>query len=332
VIGEGISLADLKGTLLAFARDMFSPTSRVRFRPSFFPYTEPSAEIDISCWQCDAAGCAMCKQSGWLEVGGSGMVHPAVFEAVGYDPERYTGFAWGIGIERVAFSAISVDDIRLFFENDLRFWNSSRTSRTICDYWSRGSATSSTCRLRPRTSPTGSGCEDSRWPPSNPLARTTASSISKSRPTGRLLERARSRTGDRHALRPALTLPSATAGAKVALASVPTGEFDRLTVVIEDEELLPPVRGSCRHGEGRASLPTGSPRGSAPLVFGRSTTSSTSPTTPSSNWAIPSMPSTSRHWPVTRFAFVEHATAEDTDDSRRCGTEARSGDARHRRP
>jgi phenylalanyl-tRNA synthetase alpha chain len=121
VVGEGISLADLKGTLLAFARDMFSPTSRVRFRPSFFPYTEPSAEIDISCWQCDGAGCAMCKQTGWLEVGGSGMVHPAVFEAVGYDAERYTGFAWGIGIERVAILRHQVDDIRLFFENDLRF-------------------------------------------------------------------------------------------------------------------------------------------------------------------------------------------------------------------
>jgi phenylalanyl-tRNA synthetase alpha chain len=121
VVGEGISLADLKGALLAFARDMFGPRSRVRFRPSFFPYTEPSAEIDVSCWQCDGAGCAMCKQSGWLEVGGSGMVHPAVFEAVGYDAERYTGFAWGIGIERVAILRYRVEDIRLFYENDLRF-------------------------------------------------------------------------------------------------------------------------------------------------------------------------------------------------------------------
>ena len=121
VVGEGISLADLKGTLLAFARDMFGARSRVRFRPSFFPYTEPSAEIDISCWQCDGAGCAMCKQTGWLEVGGSGMVHPAVFEAVGYDSERYTGFAWGIGIERVAILRYRVEDIRLFYENDLRF-------------------------------------------------------------------------------------------------------------------------------------------------------------------------------------------------------------------
>jgi phenylalanyl-tRNA synthetase alpha chain len=121
VVDEGISLADLKGTLLAFAQQMFSPTSRVRFRPSFFPYTEPSAEIDLSCWQCDGAGCAMCKKTGWIEMGGCGMVHPAVFEAVGYDAERYTGFAWGIGIERVAILRYQVEDIRLFYENDLRF-------------------------------------------------------------------------------------------------------------------------------------------------------------------------------------------------------------------
>jgi phenylalanyl-tRNA synthetase alpha chain len=121
VVGEGISLGDLKGTLLAFAQQMFSRTSRVRFRPSFFPYTEPSAEIDLSCWQCDGAGCAMCKRTGWIEMGGCGMVHPAVFEAVGYDPEQYTGFAWGIGIERVAILRYQVEDIRLFYENDLRF-------------------------------------------------------------------------------------------------------------------------------------------------------------------------------------------------------------------
>ncbi len=121
VVGEGVSLADLKGTLLAFARDLFSERARVRFRPSFFPYTEPSAEVDISCWQCDGQGCAMCKQSGWIEIGGSGMVHPAVFEAVGYDAEKYTGFAFGIGIERVAMLRHQVQDIRMFFENDLRF-------------------------------------------------------------------------------------------------------------------------------------------------------------------------------------------------------------------
>jgi phenylalanyl-tRNA synthetase alpha chain len=120
-VDERISLADLKGTLVGFARDMFSDRSRVRFRPSFFPYTEPSAEVDVSCWQCDGSGCGLCKQSGWLEVGGCGMVHPAVFEAVGYDAERYTGFAFGIGIERVAILHHQVQDIRLFFENDLRF-------------------------------------------------------------------------------------------------------------------------------------------------------------------------------------------------------------------
>ena len=120
VVGEGISLADLKGTLLAFAHQMFSPAVRLRFRPSFFPYTEPSAEIDLSCWQCDGAGCPMCKKTGWIELGGCGMVHPAVFEAVGYDAERYTGFAWGIGIERIAILRYQVEDIRLFYENDLQ--------------------------------------------------------------------------------------------------------------------------------------------------------------------------------------------------------------------
>jgi phenylalanyl-tRNA synthetase alpha chain len=121
VVGERVSLADLKGTLFAFARELFGPNRRVRFRPSFFPYTEPSAELDISCASCDGAGCAVCKRSGWLEILGSGMVHPAVFEAVGYDPERYTGFAFGMGIERVAILKWGIDDIRLFYEGDLRF-------------------------------------------------------------------------------------------------------------------------------------------------------------------------------------------------------------------
>jgi phenylalanyl-tRNA synthetase alpha chain len=121
VVGEGISLADLKGTLLAFVQEMFGERSRLRFRPSFFPYTEPSAEVDISCWSCNGAGCAMCKQTGWIEILGCGMVHPAVFEAVGYDAEKYTGFAWGMGIERVAILRYHVEDIRQFYENDLRF-------------------------------------------------------------------------------------------------------------------------------------------------------------------------------------------------------------------
>jgi phenylalanyl-tRNA synthetase alpha chain len=121
VVGEHVSLADLKGTLTAFVHELFGPERRVRFRPSFFPYTEPSAELDISCSSCGGSGCSMCKGSGWLEILGSGMVHPAVFEAVGYDPERYTGFAFGMGIERVALLKWGVEDIRLFYENDLRF-------------------------------------------------------------------------------------------------------------------------------------------------------------------------------------------------------------------
>jgi phenylalanyl-tRNA synthetase alpha chain len=137
VVGEHVSLADLKGTLFAFVRELFGEDRKVRFRPSFFPYTEPSAECDISCGACGGTGlaapklglnhppseggCAMCKRTGWLEILGSGMVHPAVFEAVGYDPERYTGFAFGMGIERVALLKWGVEDIRLFYENDLRF-------------------------------------------------------------------------------------------------------------------------------------------------------------------------------------------------------------------
>jgi phenylalanyl-tRNA synthetase alpha chain len=121
VVGEGISLADLKGTLFVFLHELFGQERQLRFRPSFFPYTEPSAEVDISCAACDGAGCQMCKRTGWLEILGSGMVHPAVFEAVGYDPERYTGFAFGMGIERVALLKWGVEDIRLFYENDLRF-------------------------------------------------------------------------------------------------------------------------------------------------------------------------------------------------------------------
>jgi phenylalanyl-tRNA synthetase alpha chain len=134
VVDEGISLSDLKGTLYAMARELFGEDRKVRFRPSFFPYTEPSAEMDISCAACGGTGvvapkpgepggggCGMCKHSGWLEILGSGMVHPFLFEAVGYDPERYTGFAFGMGIERVALLTWGVEDIRLFYENDLRF-------------------------------------------------------------------------------------------------------------------------------------------------------------------------------------------------------------------
>jgi len=121
VVGEDVTMADLKGTLVGFLRQLFSPDTRVLFRPTFFPYTEPSADIFIGCLLCGGSGCAVCKKTGWLEVLGSGMVHPAVFEAVGYDPERYTGFAFGVGIERLAMLIHGVDDIRAFYENDLRF-------------------------------------------------------------------------------------------------------------------------------------------------------------------------------------------------------------------
>jgi phenylalanyl-tRNA synthetase alpha chain len=121
VVDEDVTLADLKGTLVTFAHELFGPERATRFRPSFFPYTEPSGELDVSCAGCNGRGCAMCKGTGWLEVLGSGMVHPAVFEAVGYDPERYTGFAFGVGIERLALLKWGVEDIRLFYENDLRF-------------------------------------------------------------------------------------------------------------------------------------------------------------------------------------------------------------------
>jgi phenylalanyl-tRNA synthetase alpha chain len=121
VVGTGVTLADLKGTLTAMAEALFGAGTGVRFRPSFFPYTEPSAEVDIRCFRCQGAGCPMCKKTGWIEILGSGMVHPAVFEFVGYDPDDVTGFAFGMGIERVALLKWGVDDIRLFYENDLRF-------------------------------------------------------------------------------------------------------------------------------------------------------------------------------------------------------------------
>jgi phenylalanyl-tRNA synthetase alpha chain len=120
VVGTGITMADLKGTLEAMLTQLFGRV-KVRLRPSFFPYTEPSAEVDITCHSCRGSGCSVCKQTGWLEILGSGMVHPAVFEAVGYDPEAVTGFAFGMGLERVAMLKYGVGDIRLFYENDVRF-------------------------------------------------------------------------------------------------------------------------------------------------------------------------------------------------------------------
>ncbi len=121
LVDRGVTFADLKGVLTAFVHEMFSPEVGLRFRPSYFPFTEPSAEVDIECVICRGEGCRVCKITGWLEILGSGMVHPAVFEAVGYDPEEFTGFAFGLGVERIAMLKYGIDDIRLFFDNDLRF-------------------------------------------------------------------------------------------------------------------------------------------------------------------------------------------------------------------
>lgn len=121
LVDEGVNFGDLKGTLEYFIHRMFGRNVALRFRPSYFPFTEPSAEIDISCVICSGKGCRTCSQSGWLEILGAGMVDPAVFEKVGYDPETTAGFAFGIGVERLAMIKYGIDDIRLFFENDLRF-------------------------------------------------------------------------------------------------------------------------------------------------------------------------------------------------------------------
>lgn len=121
MVGKGISLGDLKGILTTFVHQMFGPEVGLRFRPSFFPFTEPSAEVDIECVMCRGAGCRVCKGTGWLEILGSGMVDPQVYKYVGYNPEEVTGFAFGMGIERIAMLKFGIDDLRLFFENDLRF-------------------------------------------------------------------------------------------------------------------------------------------------------------------------------------------------------------------
>jgi phenylalanyl-tRNA synthetase alpha chain len=121
LVDQGISFADLKGVLTVFVHEMFGPDVSLRFRPSFFPFTEPSAEVDIRCVICRGTGCRVCSQTGWLEILGSGMVDPAVFGFVNYDPEIYTGFAFGMGIERIAMLKYGIDDLRLFFDNDLRF-------------------------------------------------------------------------------------------------------------------------------------------------------------------------------------------------------------------
>lgn len=121
LVDRNISFGNLKGTLMTFARRIFGEDLRVRYRPSFFPFTEPSAEMDISCVMCKGAGCRVCSHTGWLEILGAGMVNPNVLRYGGYDPEEVTGFAFGMGIERIAMLKYGVNDLRLFFDNDRRF-------------------------------------------------------------------------------------------------------------------------------------------------------------------------------------------------------------------
>jgi phenylalanyl-tRNA synthetase alpha chain len=121
LVDRGITFGDLKGVLTFFIKKVFGEETAIRFRPSFFPFTEPSAEVDIQCVMCHGTGCRVCGQSGWLEILGSGMVDPEVFKNVGYDPEEVSGFAFGLGLERIAMLKYGVSDIRLFFENEWRF-------------------------------------------------------------------------------------------------------------------------------------------------------------------------------------------------------------------
>jgi phenylalanyl-tRNA synthetase alpha chain len=120
-VDTNITLGDLKGVLVAFIHRLYGPQTHLRFRPSFFPFTEPSAEVDVQCVICGGTGCRTCSQSGWLEILGSGMIHPKVFEAVGYDPEQYTGFAFGMGVDRLAMLKYGIEDIRLLYENNIKF-------------------------------------------------------------------------------------------------------------------------------------------------------------------------------------------------------------------
>ena len=120
-VDRGVSFADLKSTLRLFLEGLFGPGTRLRLRPSFFPFTEPSAQVDVSCILCSGKGCAVCKKLGWLEILGAGMVHPNVLRAAGYDPETWSGYAWGLGVERIAMLKYRIADIRLFYQNDLRF-------------------------------------------------------------------------------------------------------------------------------------------------------------------------------------------------------------------
>ena len=121
VVDKNITLADLKGTLEEFAKEIFGPETKTKFRPHHFPFTEPSAEMDVSCFKCGGKGCRFCKGEGWIEILGCGMVHPHVFEMCGIDPDEYTGFAFGVGLERIALLKYEIDDMRLLYENDIRF-------------------------------------------------------------------------------------------------------------------------------------------------------------------------------------------------------------------
>jgi len=123
VVDENIRMSDLKGVLLNFARKMYGEDTKIRLRPSFFPFTEPSAEVDVSCAMCGGDGCRVCKGTGWIEILGAGMVHPKVLEMAGFDPNRYSGFAFGMGVDRIALLKYGIDDIRHFYTNDLRFLN-----------------------------------------------------------------------------------------------------------------------------------------------------------------------------------------------------------------
>ena len=125
VIDKHITFSDLKGTLEVFAKELFGPETKTKFRPHHFPFTEPSAEMDVSCFKCGGKGCRFCKGSGWIEILGCGMVHPHVFEMCGIDPEEYTGFAFGVGLERIALLKYEIDDMRLLYENDDRFLSQS---------------------------------------------------------------------------------------------------------------------------------------------------------------------------------------------------------------
>ena len=121
VVDKGITMCDLKGVLEQFAHEIYGPTTKVKFRPSFFPFTEPSVEVDVSCSECGGKGCRVCKDSGWIEILGAGMVHPNVLRSCGIDPEEYSGFAFGIGLDRLTTTRYKISDIRLLFENDRRF-------------------------------------------------------------------------------------------------------------------------------------------------------------------------------------------------------------------